>query len=144
MTTGMNLWDSNVWSFIITLTMLFVSMIIANTLRNTVAPLRKLMIPSSVLGGFILLIVHTICKHLFNMPLCQNGILEILTYHGLGLGFAAMALRSVDKKADKRYKTGAMDTGLAVVNGYLLQAVIGMTVTIILFFLLGSFFASGV
>lgn len=144
MTTGMNLWDSNVWSFIITMTLLFVSMIIANTLRNTIAPLRRLMIPSSVLGGFILLIVHTACKHLLNMPLYENGILEILTYHGLGLGFAAMALRSVDKKADKRSKTGAMDTGLAVVNGYLLQAVIGMTVTIILFFILGNFFASGV
>ena len=69
MTTGMNLWDTGVWSFIITMTMLFVSMIIANTLRNTIAPLRRLMIPSSVLGGFILLIVHTACKHLLHMPL---------------------------------------------------------------------------
>ena len=144
MTTGMNLWDSGVWSFIITMTMLFVSMIIANTLRNTIAPLRRLMIPSSVLGGFILLIVHTFCKHVLNIPLYENNILEILTYHGLGLGFAAMALRTVDKKADNRSKTGAMDTGLAVVNGYLLQAVIGLVVTIILFFALGSFFASGI
>ena len=71
------------------------------------------------LGGFILLIVHTACKHLLNMPLYESGILEILTYHGLGLGFAAMALRTVDKKADNRSKTGALDTGLAVVNGYL-------------------------
>ncbi len=144
MTTGMNLWDSNVWSFIITMTMLFVSMIVANTLRNTITPLRKLMIPSSVLGGFILLIVHTFCKHILSMPLYENSILEILTYHGLGLGFAAMALRTVDKKSDNRSKTGAMDTGLAVVNGYLLQAVIGIVVTVILFYALGSFFASGI
>ena len=144
MTTGMNLWDSSVWSFIITMTLLFASMILANTLRNTIAPLRRLMIPSSVLGGFILLIVHTFFKHVLDIPLYENGILEILTYHGLGLGFAAMALRSVDKKADKRSKTGAMDTGLAVVNGYLLQAVVGLVVTIILFKLIGSFFASGI
>jgi len=144
MTTGMNLWDSSVWSFIITMTLLFVSMILANTLRNTIAPLRRLMIPSSVLGGFILLIVHTVFKHVFHIPLYENGILEILTYHGLGLGFAAMALRTVDKKSDNRSKTGAMDTGLAVVNGYLLQAVVGLMVTIILSFVLGSFFASGI
>ncbi len=144
MTTGMNLWDSQVWSFIITMTILFVSMIIANTLRNTIPFLRKLMIPSSVLGGFILLVVHTFCKHVLNIPLYENSILEILTYHGLGLGFAAMALRTVDKKSDKRSKTGAMDTGLAVVNGYLLQAVIGIIVTVILFFAIGSFFASGI
>ena len=66
MTTGMNLWDTGVWSFVITMTILFVSMIVANTLRNTIAPLKKLMIPSSVLGGFILLIVHTFCKHILN------------------------------------------------------------------------------
>jgi len=144
MTTGMNLWDHSVWSFIITMTLLFASMILANTLRNTIAPLRRLMIPSSVLGGFILLIVHTFFKQVLHIPLYQNGILEILTYHGLGLGFAAMALRSVDKKSDKRSKTGAMDTGLAVVNGYLLQAVVGIIVTVILFKLIGSFFASGI
>ena len=144
MTTGMNLWDSSVWSFVITLTLLLVAMIVANTLRNTVAPLRRLMIPSSVMGGFILLIVNTLTKNLINMPLYDNGTLEILTYHGLGLGFAAMALRSVDKTKSARSKTGAMDAGLTVVCGYLLQAVMGLVVTIALFYLLGSFFASGV
>ena len=43
MTTGMNLWDANVWSFVITMTLLFGSMIIANTLRNTIPALRRLM-----------------------------------------------------------------------------------------------------
>ena len=144
MTTGMNLWDANVWSFVITMTLLFISMIIANTLRNTIPALRRLMIPSSVLGGFILLIVNTIFKNCFHIELYQTGMLEILTYHGLGLGFAAMALRSIDKKQDKRSKTGALDTGLTVVSGYLLQAVLGLIVTITLFYLIGSFFASGV
>ena len=143
MTTGMNLWDANVWSFVITMTMLFVSMIVANILRNTIPTLRRLMIPSSVLGGFILLIVHTIFKHCFKIELYQTGMLEILTYHGLGLGFSAMALRNVDKKTDNRSKTGAFDSGITVVCTYLLQAVLGLIVTIILFYLIGSFFASG-
>lgn len=143
MTTGMNLWDANVWSFVITMTMLFVSMIVANILRNTIPFLRRLMIPSSVLGGFILLIVHTIFKHGFNIELYQTSMLEILTYHGLGLGFSAMALRNVNKKTDNRSKTGAFDSGITVVCTYLLQAVLGLIVTIILFYLIGSFFASG-
>ena len=144
MTTGMNLWDANVWSFVITMTLLFASMILANVLRNTIPALRRLMIPASVLGGFILLILNTIFKHCFHIELYQTGILEILTYHGLGLGFAAMALRNIDKKQDNRSKTGALDTGLTVVCGYLLQAVMGLIVTILLFHLIGSFFASGV
>ena len=32
MTTGMNLWDANVWSFVITMTLLFGSMLLANIL----------------------------------------------------------------------------------------------------------------
>ena len=115
MTTGMNLWDANVWSFVITMTLLFGSMIIANTLRNTIPALRRLMIPSSVLGGFILLIANTVSKICFGMELYQTGMLEILTYHGLGLGFSAMALRIVDKKQDNRSKTGAFDSGITVV-----------------------------
>ena len=144
MTTGMNLWDPGVWSFVITMTLLFVSMIIANTLRNTIPALRRLMIPSSVLGGFILLIINTIFKNCLNIELYQTSLLETLTYHGLGLGFAAMALRNVDKKQDNRSKTGAFDSGVAVVSTYLLQAVAGLAVTIILFYALNSFFASGI
>lgn len=143
MTTGMNLWDANVWGFVITMTLLLVSMILANTLRNTIPVLRRLMIPSSVLGGFLLLIANTAAKNCFHIELYQTSLLEILTYHGLGLGFAAMALRTVDKKTDIRSKTGAFDSGITVVSTYLLQAVLGLVVTIALFYFLGSFFASG-
>ncbi len=144
MTTGMNLWDANVWSFVITMTLLFVAMIIANILRNTIPALRRLMIPSSVLGGFLLLIVNTFCKNVLDIQLYQTSMLEILTYHGLGLGFSAMALRTVDKKQDNRSKTGAFDSGVTVVSTYLLQAVLGLIVTIILFYAINSFFASGI
>ena len=144
MTTGMNLWDANVWGFVITMTLLFAAMFVANTLRNTVPALRRLMIPSSVLGGFLLLIVNTVFKNCFSIELYQTGILEILTYHGLGLGFSAMALRTISKKTDSRSKTGAFDTGVTVVSTYLLQAVTGLVVTVILYFLIDSFFASGI
>lgn len=144
MTTGMNLWDANVWGFVITMTLLFASMIVANTLRNTIPALRRLMIPSSVLGGFILLILNTISKHCFHIELYQTSLLEILTYHGLGLGFSAMALRNVNKKTDNRSKTGAFDSGITVVSTYLLQAVMGLIVTIALYYLINSFFASGI
>ena len=140
----MNLWEGEVWSFIITLALLFGAMIAANTLRNLCRPIRQALIPSSVLGGFLLLAANYISKAAFHRPLYSTGILEILTYHGLGLGFAALALRRVNKKTDGRSKTGAFDSGVAVVNGYLLQAVLGLAVTIVCFYLLGSFAASGV
>jgi ESS family glutamate:Na+ symporter len=67
----------------------------------------------------------------------------MLTYHGLGLGFVAMALRKIDKKPDKKSKTGGFDSGVTVVGGYLMQAVIGLIISIGVYYLLGSFWASG-
>ena len=139
----MNLWDSSVWSFVITMAALLIAMLVANTLRNSSKLLRQMMIPSSVLGGFLLLIVLWLTEKLLGHAIITRDQLEILTYHGLGLGFAAMSLRNVDKKQDKRSKTGAFDCGVQVISGYLIQAIVGLAVTFLLFKLIGSFYASG-
>ena len=139
----MNLWDPQVWGFITTVSSLLIAMIVANIIRNTCTAVRRLMIPSSVLGGFLLLVVNFICKHYLDFSLYSTQTLEILTYHGLGLGFAALALRRANAKADKEARTGAFDTGVTVANGYMLQAILGLLVTISLFYIMGSFFASG-
>ena len=143
MSTGMNLWDPQVWGFITTFSALLIAMIIANIILNTCKVVRQLMIPSSVLGGFLLLIVNFFCKNFLDHALYSPQTLEILTYHGLGLGFAALALRRADAKADKAARTGAFDTGVAVANGYMLQAILGLVATIALFYMMGSFYASG-
>lgn len=143
MTTGMNLWDADVWSFVLTLSLLFAAMIAANILRRLCPFIRKALIPSSVLGGFLLLLANAVARWGFHHPLFSTGTLEILTYHGLGLGFAALALRNTEKKTDGRSRTGAFDTGVTVVNGYLLQAVLGLIVTIGLYYAIRSFYASG-
>ena len=143
MTTGMNLWDGDVWSFVLTLSLLFAAMIAATILRNTFTIVRKALIPSSVLGGFLLLFANFIAKQCFDRPLYSTSVLEILTYHGLGLGFSALALRRTAKKTDDRSRTGAFDSGVAVVNGYLLQAVLGLGITLGLSYVIGNFAASG-
>lgn len=143
MTTGLYFCDLQVWSFIITLTLLFIAMITANILRNTIRPLRRLMIPSSVLGGFLLLIVGFLYNKATGRTMISTSTLEMITYHGLGLGFVAMALRNIEKKQDKRSRTGGFDSGVTVVSGYLIQAVLGLIITIVCYYLLDSFWASG-
>ena len=64
MITGMNLWDTGVWSFVVTITILFSAMMLANILRNTVKFIRRLMIPSAVVGGFIILVINFAVKEL--------------------------------------------------------------------------------
>ncbi len=144
MTSGLNLWDSQVWSLILTLALLFGMMLLANTLRRLCGFLRRAMIPSSVLGGFLLLGLNYGVQKGFGISLYSTSELEILTYHGLGLGFAALSLRRLRKDQDGRSKTGALDAGITVVNGYLLQAVLGLLITITLYYAIGSFYGSGV
>lgn len=144
MTSGLNLWDSEVWSLILTLGLLFGMMLLANTLRRLCGFLQRLMIPSSVLGGFLLLGINSLLKAYCHFSLYDTATLEILTYHGLGLGFAALSLRRLRKDQDGRSRTGALDAGITVVNGYLLQAVLGLAITIGLYYLIGSFYGSGV
>ena len=143
MTTGINFWDGQVWAFVVTMFYLFAAMILANTLRNTIRPLRKLMIPSSVLGGILLLLISVIYEECSGKPMIPTLTLEMLTYHGLGLGFVAMALRNIEKKQDKRSRSGAFDSGVTVVSGYLIQAVTGIVISLICYYLLRSFWASG-
>lgn len=144
MTTGMNFWDAEVWSFVISLSALLLAMMAANALQKLIKPLRRLMIPSSVLGGFLLLGVMWLVRALGGGEIVTTSLLEMITYHGLGLGFAAMALRNMEKKQDKRSRTGAFDCGVTVVNGYLMQAVVGLAATLVLSKLFGGFFASGI
>ncbi len=144
MTTGMNFWDGEVWSFVLIMTLLFGAMMIANILRNVIRPLRRMMIPSSVLGGFLLLAVQGLWRLAFDRPLFETGMLEIITYHGLGLGFVAMSLRRSENTRAHGERPGGFDTGVTVVATYLLQGILGLVVTIALSFVMDSFFASGI
>ncbi|MBR4940509.1 MAG: hypothetical protein IKZ19_00720 [Clostridia bacterium] len=123
-----------------TVTVLLVAMMVANMLRRTIKPLRKMLIPSSVLGGFLLLIAGFVYKKITGDAMFSGKMLESITYHGLGLGFVAMSLRRVEKNSDQRLKS--FDTGVAVVGGYLVQAVTGLVLSVALFFIMQKGFAA--
>ena len=142
MTTGMQFWDLGVWSFIIQIAVLLGGMMLANMLRRIIKPLRQSLIPSSVIGGFIVLGVSALFKS-YGMPVFQTNTLEMLTYHGLGLGFVAMALKTSDRVKSKKAKTDVFDTGIAVVSSYLLQGLVGLLITIGLSYFIGNWAASG-
>jgi len=51
-----NFWDSNVWSWILLMAVLLGSLLVGNTLRRKIPFLRNSLIPTSVIGGAVLLI----------------------------------------------------------------------------------------
>jgi len=144
MTTGHNFWDAGVWSLMIELTILLVGMLTANMLRRLIKPLRQSLIPSSVLGGFLILFANMAYEKIVGAPVFSKVTMETLTYHGLGLGFVAMALRSNKREKTKESNAAVFDAGVTTVSSYLLQGVLGLAITIGLFFVLGNWPVSGV
>ena len=143
MTSGFNFWDAQVWSFIVTLAVLFGAMMLANLLRRKIAFLRRSLVPSAVLGGFLALIANAIYEAIFHSPLFPLYTLEALTYHGLGLGFVALAWRHLDGVKGKKARRDVFNTSTVTVGGYLLQGIVGLAVTITLYYLIGSYAAGG-
>ena len=144
----MNFWDSNVWSFILIASILLLSMILAHVLKKNIPFLNRSLIPASVLGGVIILIFATIYKAItkepfFNLNIFSivdvdgekvvkgNDVLETITYHCLAIGFIAMGFRNTKKENNKKRTREIFDTGITTVSTYLIQALIGIIITII-------------
>ena len=147
-------WDSDVWSWVLLFAVLTGSLLVGNTLRRKISILRNSLIPTSVIGGAVLLIVAAIYKAITGDIMFDtaafggNGTqnLEIITYHALALGFIASSLKTSDKTVDKKRLTEIFDTGVTTVSTYLLQGVFGLTITIVaaLTVMPGFFKAAGI
>ena len=134
-----NFWDFSSWGFFNLLAVLLTSLLAGNMLKRSVPALQASLIPTSVLGGGILLVISVIYKMFTGTEMFDtaffggNGTawLELLTYHMLALGFTASALKSSDGKMTKDRAVEIFNTGLTTVSTYLLQALVGMVICII-------------
>ena len=139
----MNFWDFGTWTSVIQMGILFVAVIVGNTLRRKVPILRRTLIPTSVIAGILILIFKELGP-LRNM--IDNRFMEVITYHTLGIGFIAIALKTARNKEDsKKARTDVVNTGMLTVATYLLQAIIGLGITMGLAYTIlpGLFKASG-
>lgn len=143
----------DVWGELFVIMALLVSLLIANMIKKAFPFMRNSLIPTSVLGGIILLIISetltlTTGNGLFEMALFgENGykMLEIITYHCLALGFIASSFKTSDKKLDKKRVGEVFDSGVTTVSTYLLQGVFGLAITLLATLVITDFFpAAGV
>ena len=128
------------WRWLVQFCILATALLLGNVLRTQVPFLNKSLLPSALLGGFLLLLFKQFpdCRQLINKPM-----MEIVTYHALGLGFVALALKN-DKIESKSSPMKVIETGALTAATYVIQGIVGLTVSII-FFLVGKklFYASG-
>ncbi|MBO5981509.1 MAG: hypothetical protein J6Q24_03570 [Clostridia bacterium] len=145
-----NFWDFSVWGSFMLFAVLLGSLLVANILKKSIPFLEKSLIPTSVLGGGILLVIAFVYKLITGDVIFDteffggNGsaTLETLTYHTLALGFIATALKTTGGKLNKKRSAEIFNTGVTTVGTYLLQAFLGMGITIIAALVIKEFFSS--
>ena len=114
------------WAPLVQLGIIAAMILLANTLRRKVPFIRKTLLPTAVLGGFLLLIL----KYL-NVVNVSTTFLETLTYHALGIGFIAMSLRVPTKSNNSNALIGSK-SGALIVSTYAVQAITGLVISLIL------------
>ncbi len=122
-----------VWSFLVQLGLLLLFLMLGNILRRKIALFRKGLVPSALLGGTVLLILNIITKQ-FGFSLVDNQLMQVITYHCLAIGFAAMTLKT-ERSTHKTNRAQVVEFGALQGGTYMLQAFIGLGITILLFFL---------
>ena len=135
----MNFWDFSSWGFFNLTAVLLASLLAANMLKRSIPVLEASLIPTSVLGGGILLVISVVYNNITGSEFFDTAFfggqgtawLELLTYHMLALGFTASALKSSGGKMSKERSVEIFNTGLTTVATYLLQALLGMIICII-------------
>ncbi len=137
--------ELNAWTFVMVFGALLAGMLVGAAVKHLIPGLKKTLVPISVLGGIALLIISTVVyfaagDYLFNLPAFGDGsdgamtgmqVLELVTYHCLGIGFVASGMRNSTKKFTKKRAGEVFDSGVLTVNGYLIQAFAGLIITLI-------------
>ena len=146
-----NFWDYKVWGTINLVAVLLLSLLAANMLKRKIKFLEKSLIPTSVLGGTLLLVIAGFYDLVAKTPMfetkffAENGYntLEVITYHTLALGFIASTFKSSKGKLSKQRASEIFNTGLTTVSTYLLQGSAGMGITILAALMIKDFFPAG-
>lgn len=132
--------NTGLWSFTVQLGIISGILLVSNVLRQKVSLIRSTLMPTAVLAGFILLFLR-----ITGILGIDSGTLEMITYHGIAIGFIALSLRVADdtkgKGASAMPKTGAL-----IVSSYLIQGIFGLVISLGLSYTVmpGMFRAAGI
>jgi len=93
---------------------------LAILLKRFIPLLRKIIIPNSILAGFLGFLLG---PNLLNLVKIDVEFLGKIIYHLMAIGFIALALRKANKNNQKSY----LGAGLIIVGTYLFQGILGVS-----------------
>lgn len=143
-----NFWDYSVWGTLNIIAALLISLLAGNVLKKSIPMLQASLIPTSVIGGALLLVASGIYRLITKDTLFDaqffggNGMmtLEMITYHTLALGFIASTFKSSEGKMTKQRTIEIFNTGVTTVATYLLQGIFGLIISLLAVLVMNNFF----
>jgi glutamate:Na+ symporter, ESS family len=101
-------------------------MLVSNALRRKVPVIRRSLMPTAVIAGFLALFLR-----LSGLLPVDESFMEMVTYHTIALGFIALSLRvpNENNQEDKSDLTPAK-SGALIVSCYLIQGILGMIISL--------------
>lgn len=122
--------NSSLWFLIIQIGIVCTILLFGNLLRRKIRPLRRSLLPTAVIAGFIGLALRQIGW----LPL-DRMFLDGITYHMTAIGFIALSLRTParrDSGQTAALRKDGVRSGIFIVSNYLIQGVVGLLVMIVL------------
>lgn len=145
-----NFWDFSVWGSLNVIAVLLLSLLVANAIKRKIKVLDASLIPTSVLGGAILLVIASVYNLVSGDVFFDTAFfggdgyatLEVITYHTLALGFIASSFKTANGKLTKKRTIEIFNTGVTTVSTYLIQAILGLGITMVVAMVIKDFFAA--
>lgn len=133
--------NTGLWNFMIQMGIIAGMLLLANVLVRKSRLVRNSLIPTSVLAGFMLLLLKSV--GILKIP---SSFLEMVTYHGIAIGFIALSLRASNGRSGDDDKNTGLRSGAVIISTYLMQALVGLLISLLLsaLWMPGLFHASGI
>lgn len=116
---------SSDWQYALFFCYIFIFMIIAKFLKEKTGLFRSIIIPTSLMAGFIGLILGPEVLGVFDFDI---DFYKYLVGHFMGIGFIALTLSGSKAKQGK----DSVNSGIFIVCNYVMQGIVGMLIVYIL------------
>jgi ESS family glutamate:Na+ symporter len=113
------------WPYVIDVALLSLYLGVATYLKRNVGFLKKYLVPNSIVAGLIGMLLGA---DLLNLVQLDAERLGNLIYHLMAVGFISLALK--ERKREKN--ADIVRTGAIIVLTYLVQAIVGFAITLLL------------
>lgn len=117
--------NTALWNPMLQVGILAVVILLANIVRRKIPFIRRSMMPTAVIGGFLLLIFK-----LLGIIVPNPDFLEDVTYHGIAIGFIALSLRVPEKAEKESGDRIGLKSGAIIVGSYMIQGVTGLIISL--------------